>query len=247
MRLRCPAIALIAALAVAAEPAQPPVRLFILSGQSNMANLRPEVTFEGAVQQAFPGEEIVVVKEAINGQQIRMWLKDWKPPEGRAEANGKPARMDGNGRIYRSLLDKVGKAVDGKPAPASVVFCWLQGEADARAGYGAVYEAGLRQLLANLKADLKREDLDIVIARISDYGNERKDEEPDWNLVRDIQVKVAESTPRATWIDCDDLNGPKDGLHYPATGYRELGDRFAAAAVALIKGDGKAPRPASVK
>ncbi len=62
-----------------------------------------------------------------------------------------------------------------------------------------------------------------------------KDELPDWNRIREIQVKIAGSTPRATWIDNDDLNGKHDGLHYPPDGYKQLGLRFAEAAIVLIK------------
>jgi hypothetical protein len=32
----------------------------------------------------------------------------------------------------------------------------------------------------------------------------------------------------------DDLNGPKDGLHYTKEGYAELGRRFAAKAAELV-------------
>lgn len=221
----------------AVEPGK--TRLFIFSGQSNMANLLPEESFLPAVQKALPGDELIVVHVAINGQQIRMWLKDWKPPEGMAAANGKEVRLDGNGRLYASLMQQVNEALTGKPKPDSVTFMWLQGEADARAGYGAVYEASLRTVHANLVKDLGRSDVDWVIARISDYGNDLKDELPDWNLIREIQVRIAESTPRSSWIDNDDLNGKRNGLHYPPDGYKQLGLRFADAAIALIKAGGQ--------
>jgi lysophospholipase L1-like esterase len=52
--------------------------------------------------------------------------------------------------------------------------------------------------------------------------------------VRKAQVAVAEKNPRGAWVDTDDLNGPKDGLHYNKEGYVELGKRFAEKAVELI-------------
>jgi hypothetical protein len=57
-----------------------------------------------------------------------------------------------------------------------------------------------------------------------------------WDMVREAQVKVAEDDPRVAWIDTDDLNGKKDGLHYDKAGYAELGKRFAEAALKLIGG-----------
>ena len=58
------------------------VRLFILSGQSNMAGLNPDVSFTPAVKAAIPADEVIVVKSAQGGQPIRRWYKDWKAPEG---------------------------------------------------------------------------------------------------------------------------------------------------------------------
>jgi hypothetical protein len=49
---------------VAATAADKKVRLFILSGQSNMAGLDPKVSFTPAVEKAFADDEVIVVKHA---------------------------------------------------------------------------------------------------------------------------------------------------------------------------------------
>ena len=62
-------------------------------------------------------------------------------------------------------------------------------------------------------------------------------------MVREAQMKVAESDPRFVWINTDDLNDGlnrkgkqiKNDLHYSATGYKTLGKRFAQSALKLIK------------
>ena len=51
--------------------------LFILSGQSNMAGLRPEESFTPAVEAAFGKDHVIVVKDAQGGQPIRRWYKKW--------------------------------------------------------------------------------------------------------------------------------------------------------------------------
>jgi hypothetical protein len=64
-------------------------------------------------------------------------------------------------------------------------------------------------------------------------------------MVRKIQVKLAESNPRFSWVNTDDLNdgvnrkGKKiqNDLHYSAEGYKTLGKRFAESALKLIKKD----------
>ena len=49
--------------------------LFILSGQSNMVGMKPEVSFTPAVTKQFGKENIIVVKKAHSGQSIRSWAK----------------------------------------------------------------------------------------------------------------------------------------------------------------------------
>ena len=204
------------------------VRLFILSGQSNMAGLNPDVSFTPALTNAFPKDDVIVVKEAVNGQPIRKWYKQWKPAPGQAMPPG-----GGIGQLYDQLVTKVRDAIQSKARPDSVVFVWMQGEADAK-GYGSVYEESLRGVIKQLRDDLKRPDMGVVIGRISDFGNSDTNR-PDWNLIRRVQVKIAESDPLAAWVDTDDLNGPANGLHYDRQGYATLGSRFAARAIELIR------------
>ncbi|PXA03433.1 hypothetical protein DDZ13_12120 [Coraliomargarita sinensis] len=49
--------------------------LFILSGQSNMAALKPELSFTPAVEAEFGAENVTVVKDAQNGAAIRSWYE----------------------------------------------------------------------------------------------------------------------------------------------------------------------------
>ena len=208
------------------------VHLFILSGQSNMAGLDPDKSFTPAVQKAFGKENVIVVKDAVGGQPIRRWYKDWKP------AVGKSPRKNGN--LYDRLMAKVTKATKDKQL-ASVTFLWMQGERDANEKHGEVYEASLKGLFAQLQTDLKRDDINVVIGRLSDFDmkNERY---AHWTMVRDIQVKVAEDHPRAAWVDTDDLNDGtnrlgktiKNDLHYSVDGYKTFGKRLADKAIHLI-------------
>jgi len=205
------------------------LHLFILSGQSNMVGLNPQISFTPAVTKAFAGDDVLVVKDAAGGQPIRRWHKKWKP------AKGDTPKATGD--LYDRLMKKVAAAVKGRK-PTTVTFVWMQGERDARERHGEVYAASFRGLVAQLQADLKRKDVNFVIGRLSDFDNGNK-RYPHWTMVRDAQVAVAEADPRGAWIDTDGLNGPKDGLHYTKDGYKEMGTRFAAKAIELIRNDGK--------
>jgi hypothetical protein len=213
-------------------------RLFILSGQSNMKGMDPDVAFTPAIKAAFPDDEIVVAKFAQSGQLIRMWDKQWKPPAG-----VEPAGQGRNGKHYDALIAVVKDAMKDKPAPASITFVWMQGEADANhKGYAELYADAFNRVIAQLETDLGRRDIDVVVGRLSDYGNNDPAQRPGWMAIRKIQEDIAHR-PRSGWIDTDDLNGKADGLHYGKEGYRQLGERFAAKAIELAKASSPATKP----
>jgi len=199
------------------------VRLFILSGQSNMAGLKPEISFTPALQKAFPKDEIVVVKSAQGGQPIRRWLKDWKGPDG---IEVKPVK---HGDLYDTLMEQVRAAGKDKTFD-SVSFVWMQGERDARERLSSVYAKSLLGLIDQLRKDLKRPDMTVVIGRLSDCSNGNAA----WDQLRAAQEEAVAKEPRARLVDTDDLNGPNNGLHYTKDGYAELGRRFAAKTIELL-------------
>lgn len=223
-------------LATAASAEDQGKHLFILSGQSNMAGLDPSLSFTPTVQEHLGMDHVIVVKDAASGQPIRRWYKKWKPAEGRDVAN--PDRI---GDLYDRLMQKVNAATKDTKI-SSVTFVWMQGERDARESHGEVYAASMRGLIDQTAADLKREKINFVIGRLSDFDNDNK-RYPHWTMVRDAQVKVAEDDEHGAWVDTDDLNDGKnkqgkeikDDLHYSVEGYMTLGQRFADEAVQLIK------------
>jgi hypothetical protein len=198
------------------------VHLFILSGQSNMGGLNPDESFTPSVKKAFSGDEIIVVKDAFSGECIRQWCVKLETFQGQEVITS---------YNYDHLMTKVKKAINGK-TPSTITFIWMQGECDAEEHKGEEYAANLKGLIDQLREDLKFKDINFVIGRLSDFGNKRY---PHWTMVRQAQVAVAESDPRGAWVDTDDLNGPKNDLHYTKKGYKILGEDFAAKAINLIK------------
>ena len=203
--------------------------LFILSGQSNMAGLKPEISFTPAVEAAFGKENVIVVKHALGGQPIRRWYKDWKNEDG--------TRPEDNGDLYDKLMSKVKPAIKGQTLE-TITFVWMQGEKDGLSAYTAsIYKESLEGLLRQIRADMKREDLYVVIGRINDHLRPRNKV---WYGIREAQVEVAEADPRATWVNLDDLNDierngePYNDLHFPPEGYKAMGERFAEAAIDII-------------
>jgi len=220
------------ALLVSNASAADAKHLFILSGQSNMQGHRPDEAFTPAVSKALGKDKVIVIQDALGGQPIQRWFKDWKSPDGK-----QPAKT---GDLYDRLMAKVKPAIKGKKL-ASVSFIWMQGERDAKQKWGPVYERSLRGLHAQLSKDLGRNDANFVIGRLSDFDLKNK-RYPHWTMIREIQVKVADSNPRFAWVNTDDLNDGRNrkgkaisnDLHYSGEGYKTLGKRFAEKALGLI-------------
>lgn len=213
--------------------AQEGKHLCILSGQSNMVGLKPEKSFTPTMVEKFGEENVIVVKSAKSGQPIRRWYRKWKPLKGK-EPKAKPD-------LYDSLMSKVHKAIENEKI-ASVTFLWMQGERDAREKLGEVYERSLLGLYKQLSRDLKRKDINFIIGRLSDFDMSNA-KYPHWTMIRDIQIKVANSNPRFDWIDTDDLNDGlnrkgkaiQNDLHMSVEGYVVMGKRFAEKAIQIIE------------
>lgn len=198
--------------------------LFILTGQSNMENLNPTRTFIPAVVEAFGQKNVIVVKDAEGGRPIRRWYKDWTSPDGN--------QPDNTGDLYNRLMKKVSGAIDGEQLK-TISVVWMQGERDANEGLGEVYAASLKGLINQFRSDLERPDLHFIIGRLSDFDLDNS-KYPDWTRVRKAQMHVARETDHTVWVNTDDLNGKQDKLHYTNEGYKQLGNRFARAAISLI-------------
>jgi hypothetical protein len=204
--------------------------LFILSGQSNMARLRPEISFIPTVQEAFGKSNVIVVKDAQGGRPIRQWYRDWKPAQGPAPEQ--------TGQLYDRLMAKVEPAIAQRPI-STVTFVWMQGEKDAKEAHGDVYKAALLGLIRQLQADLGRENVHVVIGRLSDFDMDNQ-RYPHWTKIRKVQEELCREQPGWAMVDTDDLNGPENGLHYTDQGYETFGHRLAQAAIHLIGSDPRA-------
>ncbi|MBG7607264.1 MAG: hypothetical protein IZT59_04445 [Verrucomicrobia bacterium] len=91
-----------------------------------MARLDPSISFTPAVEKELGKENVIVIKDAVGGQPVRRWYKDWKP--------AKIDKPEAIGDIYDKLMKKVLPAIKGKET-STVTFLWMQGERDAKEGY----------------------------------------------------------------------------------------------------------------
>lgn len=79
-------------LLVLTDVASARTHLLIFSGQSNRKHLEPEKSVLPALAAACPEDRFLTVKDAVSGQPIRRWDKEWTPAEGSEED---PQKKDG--------------------------------------------------------------------------------------------------------------------------------------------------------
>ena len=209
--------------------------LFILSGHSNMQGHRPDEAFTPMVQEALGRERVIVIQDALGGQPIHRWWKEWRDPKGE-----KPSQV---GDLYDRLMGKVNAGIEGQKIK-TVCLVWMQGERDAKMGWGKLYEKALLGLHSQLAKDLnwRANDLGFVIGRLSDFDMSNK-RYPHWTMVREAQERIANSSKNFFLVNTDDLNDGfsrkgktiKDDLHYSAEGYKILGKRFAEFSIKTIR------------
>ena len=228
--------------ASAKSDSEKPVHLFVLSGQSNMAGMDPETGFMTEAKKLFKDEKVVYIKVAKGGQPICRWLEEWQDiakKNGLEENHIKRIHRGGKVKFYQPILDQYKEMVKKHSKFKSVTFCWMQGERDANGGAHAAYKDALKQLISNLRRDLERPDMNVVIGRIGDYALDRES----CVTVRKVQTEIANEDPHGAWVDVDDLNDRmvkgkmQSAVHYNRPeGYEVLGERFARQGYALIKG-----------
>ena len=170
--------------------------LFILSGQSNMAGLKPEAAFLPELKKLLPDADIQHVKFAKGGQPIRKWVPTWDKIA--ARSNLEPRKDPG--AFYEQVV-KLAKANIALGKPKTITFFWMQGERDGEEKLSAAYEESMKTLIANLRNDLDAPEMAFVIGRLSDHSTAEH-----WEGVRVAQIKVATDDPRGAWVDTDDTN-----------------------------------------
>ena len=240
LRVALSLLVLTVAIEVKLEAAERPVHIVILSGQSNMAGMNPKLGFEPEAKKLFPDADVVYFKVARGGQPIRLWLSEWDALAEKHQLKTRRGQLKPQQDYYQQIVSQYQQLLAKHPTPASVTFCWMQGERDAKEKLSAAYGEALSQLIANLRRDLKQPQMNFVIGRLSDFG---KPDNQHWKTVREMQVAAAKNDGHGAWVDCDDLNNKtkngveRNDLHYTQAGYELLGRRYARQMKRLLDGE----------
>jgi hypothetical protein len=142
-------------------------------------------------------------------------------------------KEQGGKSLYGSML--LSLRATGQPL-AGVL--WYQGESDANATDAAVYTSRMKQLVAEVRQDMRQPTLPWVVVQISRvYSN---NDALSWNSVQEQQRLLPSEIDHLETVAAIDLS-LDDNVHIGSAGFPRLGVRMASAAWSLISGRKKRP------
>ena len=185
-------------------------------GHDGRNEFGPDIAFGHEIAKVLPDDDIRFIKYAAGGTAL---YDDWSP-----ELKG-PQYSE----FMRTAEAALGNLRDSETDFEIVAMLWFQGESDASEGQAESYETNLTNFIAHMREQFESPEMPFVIARVlSFYGGETGQA----RIVRDAQVRIAESDPRAAWFDTDasPVIHPVDNQgHYNAEGNVCNGLGFARA------------------
>lgn len=147
--------------------------------------------------------------------------------------------------LYRAAMRKSQLALEMGTVKGVL---WHQGESDTVTDERADgYEAKLHQLIADLKADLRIEDLPFIVGNLGELHGVGENPNPDPGKVARVKKikgvlrSLPEKVPHTSFVDSNGLDycdRPKC-THFNKEGYLILGRRYAEAYERLVAGRGR--------
>jgi len=197
-----------------------------------------ELSFAKQMKKLFPNDKIALIKysrggtsiDSLGARKAGCWEPDVKGKEGINQYDHFLQTLE----IAYSQYDINGDKRVDKLIPSGIV--WMQGESDANVEeIAAKYYDHLKRLTDLMRAALRKDDLPLVLGKISDSG--RSPAGKVWrygDLVQYAQEKLALSDPNIAIVRNTKYYKYSDPWHYNSAGYIDLGKAFADALHKLI-------------
>lgn len=257
-RLILVALTLVACQLRSAAESKPPMMIFLLCGQSNMAGrdttALADQTTDPRILTLDAKNQWGVARDPIHAQTGRI-LPGVGPGIAFAQAvlaehpdytiglvpcavGGSPlSRWEKDGDLHAAAL---ARAREAQASGILAGLLWHQGESDStKLALAATYAARLQQMASDFRAELNTPDLPIVVGQLgpflipADY--------PYAATVRAALADLPHNLPHCGLADSTGLHDKGDQLHFDAASARKLGARFAAAWLALTAKPSSSP------
>lgn len=190
-----------------------------------------ELTLGLSLSKRFPNKKIAFIKYAVGGTGLHPYAGygSWSPQF--REGNGKNQYDFALNTISNAYaindIDRDGE--DDTLVPAGII--WMQGEADAEATRESAktYLANLTQLIALLRAAFRKDDIPVVIGKITDSNFGKKDLMPYIRYVHKAQEAFVKQDICAGYMTKTETYAytKEDVWHYNSEGFIQMGADFA--------------------
>ena len=197
----------------------------VMLGQGNqLLTFGPEIGMAEELNEEYSGK-VFIIKYACGASNLK---DDW-------------AKRDSP--MYPRLIAYVKKQMknleDANYIPTIKAFCWMQGEGDAWDGYYQEYLANTREMVTNMREDLKdlagNKDIPFIDAGINNSKNDSGLVWPYYKKVNEAKVAFSEESENNIYIDTIEAGmhtnveprGDVDPCHYDSDSEILLGKLFA--------------------
>ncbi|HEY9249583.1 MAG TPA: sialate O-acetylesterase, partial [Rariglobus sp.] len=171
------------------------------------AGMGPGTAFGAAL--LADGGSIGLIPTAVGGTPLSRWVK--------------------GGDLYENAVRRTRDALKTGGRLAGVV--WHQGESDCLNQNDAdTYAVRLTWMLTDLRADLGRPELPVVIGQLGDFL-----QLPYRDTVRSVLRDMPDRLEHVAFVDSAGLPHKGDRLHFTGAAEQELGRRYAKAMAALLR------------
>ncbi|QGY47352.1 hypothetical protein GM418_27900 [Maribellus comscasis] len=190
-----------------------------------------ELTFASELKKMLPGENIALIKYSKGGTSIHIDAAEdfgcWDPDYTKTNGINQFDHFLATVLNAYSVDDIDGDGERDELIPAGIV--WMQGESDAHEKKIAEnYQANLKRLIDLMRAAFLKDDLPVVIGRISDSGNDTDGKVWDYgNILRWQQARFVNQDSNAALVVSTDNYGYSDKWHYNTEGYIDFGKQCA--------------------
>ncbi|MDP0490411.1 MAG: sialate O-acetylesterase [Verrucomicrobiota bacterium JB023] len=186
---------------------------------ANEGRFGPELSFGREMKEAFPEDDIYLIKTAAGGTSMYKHWKVW----------------DGQGPLLKRFLKTANAALENledEGIEYSIEgMIWMQGESDAAQGQGAVYEESLLKFIQAMRKEFDVREMPFVMGRILPTFDKPEGNGP---MVRAAQEKVAAEDEKVACFDTDDFPRINKG-HYNHEGQLMMGEAFAEHLLELLE------------
>ncbi len=217
---------------------------FKSDGKENFYSDRfgPELSFGKRISELYKDSGIAIVKYSRNGSSIDAssagifgcWEPDFIDSNGINQYDHFLATL----RNALAVKDIDGDGEEDELIPNGII--WMQGESDATNTYQVAkhYSANLKKLISLIRASLRKDNIPVVVGRISDSQKGDNENGKVWkfgDIIRYEQEYFVKHDINAALIISTDNYNYSDKWHYDSDGFIDLGRKFAEAIYQLNK------------